>query len=112
MNNHNLHLEFFDNHHAELPYLPLAADEPPLRHFDGSSQPLHHSDPLASSNKFYQEYRRIYSVSHHLHTEKQRLTQVLQELVDRIRAMESKLSQGESKPKEPKAEEVKIDLQS
>lgn len=89
MANHQLHIEseFFENgNHQELPYITLPQDEPhpQTKHYDSNATHLHTSphnpDSANSSNRFYQEYRRIYSVSYNIQTEKQRLTHLLHDL--------------------------------
>ena len=60
---------------------------------------------------YYQQFRRIYSVSHHLETEKIRLKQVVNELKARIRDVELKLNNGEIK-KQVKLAELKNENQS
>lgn len=76
MSHKHLHLdqEFFENQPpTEINYLQLGQDE-------GSRNEYHHNgegDLPPGTNKFYQEYRRIYSVSHHLQGEKERLGQMI-----------------------------------
>jgi hypothetical protein len=106
MSEHQLHLEqdFFDNpNQQEFSYLPPTHDDP---HPQNKSYPPHSApphatpqdlEPTAGSNRFYQEYRRIFSVAYNIQAEKERLADVLRDLNERIRAMENKLQGNESR---------------
>lgn len=72
MSNNQLHLEqdFFDNpNHPEISYLPLPQDDPnpPNRpyeqHPSNSHQPNQDADLSPTTNRFYQEFRRICTVA-------------------------------------------------
>ncbi len=93
MADHQLHLEqdfFLNNNPQEEPFLPLPNldNHPQIKNYDTNATHTQGSPPdpeaPSSSNRFYQEYRRIYSVSYNLQTEKERLAEVLNDLNERL----------------------------
>lgn len=103
----NLEQELFDAApaHLDIPYLAAHIDDPPQTTQPASlPHPTPEADLPSASLKFFQEFKRIYSVSFNLYLEKTRLMESVGELEEKIAAMEQRMGGGESRREVKQAE--------